>query len=112
MNSCENNSGCQHANYKFYVYVNPSKLNEGWTRDKIIEAINEQGVPCYQGSCSEVYLEKAFDATGWRPSTRLPVAQKLGETSLMFLVHPTLSSAEIQKTCDAIAHVMSKASCA
>ncbi len=71
--------------------------------------INAEGVPCYQGSCSEVYLEKAFDDTGWRPSTRLPVAKNLGETSLMFLVHPTLSDKEIDQTLAAIGKVMKQA---
>jgi dTDP-4-amino-4,6-dideoxygalactose transaminase len=61
--------------------------------------INARGVPCFSGSCSEVYLEKAFDGTGWRPEQRLPVAKRLGETSLMFLCHPTLSQSEINKTC-------------
>jgi dTDP-4-amino-4,6-dideoxygalactose transaminase len=103
-------SSCVHANYKFYVYVNPMLLNEGWTRDKVRDAINAEGVACNQGSCSEVYLEKAFDDTGWRPKSRLPTAQQLGETSLMFLVHPTLTDADIQKTCNAIEHVMQKAS--
>jgi dTDP-4-amino-4,6-dideoxygalactose transaminase len=84
-------------------------LGEGWTRDRIIEAIMAEGVPCYQGSCSEVYLEKAFDGTGWRPPVRLPVAKALGETSIMFLVHPTLTEAEIQKTCQVIRKVMAKA---
>ena len=64
--------------------------------------INAAGVPCFSGSCSEVYLEKAFDNTNFRPSTRLPVAKTLGETSLMFLCHPTLTQAEIDKTCEAI----------
>jgi dTDP-4-amino-4,6-dideoxygalactose transaminase len=91
------------------VYVEPESLVAGWTRDRIIEAINAQGVPCYQGSCSEVYLEKAFDGTGWRPEGRLPVAKVLGETSLMFLVHPTLTEAEIAKTCEAIKTVMAEA---
>jgi dTDP-4-amino-4,6-dideoxygalactose transaminase len=81
----------------------------GWSRDRIIEAINAQGVPCYQGSCSEVYLEKAFDGTGWRPKDRLPVAKVLGETSLMFLVHPTLTEPEMAKTCRAIRQVMEEA---
>jgi dTDP-4-amino-4,6-dideoxygalactose transaminase len=99
-----------HANYKFYVYVNPMLLNEGWTRDRVRDAINAEGVPCNQGSCSEVYLEKAFDGTGWRPENRLPTAQQLGETSLMFLVHPTLTDANIQKICNAIEHVMRMAS--
>lgn len=103
-------AGCEHAQYKFYAYVRPDKLAPGWSRDRIIEAINAAGVPCYQGSCSEVYLEKAFDGTGWRPAERLPVARDLGETSLMFLVHPTLTEAEIAKTCAVIGDVLSQAS--
>jgi dTDP-4-amino-4,6-dideoxygalactose transaminase len=101
--------GCVHGQYKFYTYVRPQNLSSGWSRDSIIEAINAHGVPCYQGTCSEVYLEKAFDGTGWRPKTRLPVAKQLGETSLMFLVHPTLTRSEIQKTCEAIKEVFRKA---
>ncbi len=101
--------GCEHAHYKCYVYVQPERLATGWTRDRIIEAINAAGVPCYQGSCSEVYLEKAFDGTGWRPEVRLPVAKALGETSLMFLVHPTLTEVEVEKTCTAIRTVMTEA---
>jgi dTDP-4-amino-4,6-dideoxygalactose transaminase len=108
--TCAADLSCQHANYKFYAYVQPEKLNDGWTRDKIIDALNGEGVPCYQGSCSEVYLEKAFEGTTWRPNLRLPVAQMLGENSLMFLVHPTLTATEIKKTCDAIQRVMNLAS--
>lgn len=99
-----------HAHYKCYVYVKKDQLKEGWSRDKIVEEINALGVPCYQGSCSEVYLEKAFDSTGWRPEPRLPIAQELGETSLMFLVHPTLTDGEIKQTCDAIDEILAKAS--
>jgi dTDP-4-amino-4,6-dideoxygalactose transaminase len=97
-----------HAHYKCYVYVNQDKLAEGWTRDRIVDEINVRGIPCYQGSCSEVYLEKAFDGTGWRPDPRLPVAKALGETSLMFLVHPTLTKAEVRKICDVLDEVLSK----
>ena len=67
------------------------------------------GVPCFSGSCSEVYLEKAFEDTGWRPEHRLPVAKKLGETSIMFLVHPTLTNDEISKTCTVLTSVMQNA---
>jgi len=56
-----------------------------------------------------VYLEKAFDGTGWRPETPLPVARELGETSLMFLVHPTLTDDEIDKTCVVLTEVMGRA---
>ncbi|MDM0103689.1 DegT/DnrJ/EryC1/StrS aminotransferase family protein [Variovorax sp. J22R24] len=102
--------GAAHAHYKCYVYVQPDRLAEGWSRDRIVESINAGGVPCYQGSCSEVYLEKAFDDTGWRPSERLPVARRLGDTSLMFLVHPTLTSVELDRSCEVIGRVLEQAS--
>jgi dTDP-4-amino-4,6-dideoxygalactose transaminase len=98
--------GSDDAHYKCYAYVQPERLAPGWSRDRIIEAINAEGVPCFQGSCSEVYLEKAFDGTGWRPAERLPVARELGETSIMFLVHPTLTQAEVDKTCEVVRRVM------
>ncbi|MEE1867166.1 DegT/DnrJ/EryC1/StrS family aminotransferase [Pseudomonas auratipiscis] len=101
--------GSVHAAYKCYVFVEPSALREGWSRDRIIIEMVNQGVPCFSGSCSEVYLEKAFDGTDWRPQTRLPVAQILGETSLMFLVHPTLTDEEMKKTCDVLSKVMAQA---
>jgi len=100
---------CEHAEYKHYLFVVPEKLAEGWTRDKIVDAISECGVPCFQGSCSEVYLEKAFDDTKWRPEKSLPNAKELGGTSLMFLVHPTLTQGEILKTQKVIADVLSRA---
>ncbi|PQA84818.1 aminotransferase [Limnohabitans sp. TS-CS-82] len=106
----DDKSGCVHAQYKFYAYVRPEHLAPGWSRDRIIEAINAQGVPCYQGSCSEVYLEKAFDGTGWRPQDRLPIAKALGETSLMFLVHPTLTEADMNRAVSAITSVLKEAS--
>jgi dTDP-4-amino-4,6-dideoxygalactose transaminase len=96
----------ENAAYKCYVFVRPNELNNDWSRDGVIQAINTLGVPCYSGSCSEVYLEKAFDNTGFRPKERLPNAKELGETSLMFLVHPTLTKDEIQQTCEAITSVM------
>ena len=96
----------EHAAYKCYVFVKPNELKNDWSRDRVIQAINTLEVPCYSGSCSEVYLEKAFDGTGLRPKERLPNAKELGETSLMFLVHPTLTKDEIQQTCEAITSVM------
>ncbi|EPT9250884.1 DegT/DnrJ/EryC1/StrS family aminotransferase [Photobacterium damselae] len=100
----------KHAEYKHYLFIRPGYLKEGWSRDKIIDAINEQGVPVYQGSCSEVYLEKAFDNTPWRPQERLQNAVELGTTSLMFLVHPTLTESEIDKMCSVLRSVILLAS--
>jgi dTDP-4-amino-4,6-dideoxygalactose transaminase len=103
---CDNTSKCVHAAYKCYVFVESNLLNEGWNRDRIIEEVIKCGVPGSSGSCSEVYLEKAFDDTDYRPKERLPVAKELGETSLMFLVHPTLTEEEIKLTCSVLSEVM------
>lgn len=80
--------GSRHAFYKFYAFVRTEAMIRTSTRDDLIADMNKQGLFCMQGSCSEVYLEKAFDNTGFAPAQRLPVAKELGETSLMFLVHP------------------------
>jgi len=104
------NSHVEHAAYKCYVFVEPNLLEVGWSRERITEEIKLLGVPCYSGSCSEVYLEKSFNNSEMRPKNSLPNAKKLGEESLMFLVHPTLSNKEIQKTCDVIKSVMNRAS--
>jgi len=101
--------GITHAYYKFYVFVENEHLKDGWNRDRIVEEIEARGIPCYQGTCSEVYLEKAFDGTGFRPKNRLPNAKLLGETSVMFLVHPTLSDEEIIFFCEGIKSVVSQA---
>lgn len=100
----------QHAEYKHYFFVNLDKLADGWSRDRIVDEIVARGVPCYQGSCSEVYLEKAFDNTPWRPVERLPNARLLGETSIMMLVHPTLTADEIALSCDVLKEVLQLAS--
>jgi hypothetical protein len=99
----------RHAYYKHYAFVRPDTLRVGWSRDRILEEVVSRGIPCFSGSCSEIYLEKAFTA-GWRPKNRLPIARELGETSLMFLVHPTLTPEHIAATCDVVRHVMHEAS--
>lgn len=96
-----------HAYYKYYVFVRPEMLRDGWDRDRIMAAVNAEGIPCFSGSCSEIYLEKAFDVI--RPKGRLPVAKELGETSLMFLVHPTLGREDMKDTCRAVEKVMTAA---
>ncbi|MCK8126379.1 DegT/DnrJ/EryC1/StrS aminotransferase family protein [Pseudoalteromonas sp. SIMBA_153] len=100
----------KHAEYKHYMFIKPQQLADGWSRDRIVNEIVERGVPCFQGSCSEVYLEKAFDNTPWRPNKRLPNAVELGETSIMFLVHPSLTETEMAKTAQVIKEVFELAS--
>jgi dTDP-4-amino-4,6-dideoxygalactose transaminase len=89
-----------HAYYKYYAFVRPERLKAGWNRDRIVDAVNTAGATCRTGSCSEVYLEKAFDGSGARPAGRLPVARRLGETSLMFEVHPTLGAERMRQVAE------------
>jgi len=96
-----------HAYYKYYAFLRPETLRDGWDRNAILRAIKAEGVPCFAGSCSEIYREKAFAAR--RERRRLPMAKLLGETGLMFLVHPTLSEEDIAFACRAIQGVMARA---
>ena len=108
-NGCDKSNKCIHAGYKCYLFVEPEKLYDGWNRDRIIESINDPSTPCFSGSCSEVYLEKAFKNTNFQPKERLPVAKELGENALMFLIHPTITKNEINQICTTISNVMGKA---
>jgi len=98
-----------HSYYKFYAYVVPERLKPDWTRDRIMTEINDRGVPCTVGSCGEIYLEKAFEKHGLQPARRLPNAKLLGETSLMFLVHPTLTEEHMHLMADVIRSVTMEA---
>ncbi len=98
-----------HGAYKAYIFVEEEKLKTSWNRDKIIEELAKNGVDCFSGSCSEVYLEKAFDEKPYRPKERLKNAKKLGETSLMFQIHPTISEQEMERNCASLKRVMLQA---
>ena len=84
-----------HARYKYYAFVNEAILEDGWSRNKIVECLREAGLPVMAGSCSEVYREKAFEGSGFTPEARLPVAQELGRTAIMLPVDPTVSMESI-----------------
>jgi dTDP-4-amino-4,6-dideoxygalactose transaminase len=99
-----------HAFYRLYAYVEPDGLAHGWSRDRIVAECTANGAPVFQGSCSEVYLEKAFDNTPWRPSQRLPNALELGSASLMFLTHPTITDVEAKLFCRTLEDVLGQAS--
>jgi dTDP-4-amino-4,6-dideoxygalactose transaminase len=94
-----------HSYYKYYVFLKADRLREEWNRQRIIDAINAEGVPCFAGSCSEIYLERAFSEE-MRPPKRLTVAKELGETALTFVVHPTLSDDDMTDTADAVEKVL------
>jgi dTDP-4-amino-4,6-dideoxygalactose transaminase len=98
-----------HGWYRLYAYVRPEYLAPGWSRDRILDELNARGILGFQGSCPEIYREKAFEGTGWQPAQRLPVARELGETSLAFLVHPTLKDEEVVRIAHALGEVARRA---
>ncbi|WP_115009603.1 DegT/DnrJ/EryC1/StrS aminotransferase family protein [Synechococcus sp. N5] len=98
-----------HAWYKFYAFVQPEALADGWSRDRILLEVSALGYPAFSGSCSEIYLERCFQDAGLFPTERLPVARKLGETSLMFLVHPTITLEQMAGYAEAVQSVVQRA---
>ena len=101
--------GITHAWYKFYAYVKPEALAEGWSCDRILSEIAALGYPALSGSCSEIYLERCFQEAGFAPAERLPVARELGETCLMFLVHPTITPEQMASYVDVVRTVVKRA---
>lgn len=99
----------RHAYYRFYAFVEPERLAEGWTRDRVAAAISAEGIPCSYGSCAEIYREDAFRTAGFGPAERLPGAARAHETSLAFLMHPTLGAREMDDTAAAVGAVMAEA---
>ena len=98
-----------HAYYRLYAFVAQEHLAEEWSRDRIMQEVTAAGVPCFSGSCSEVYNEQAFDKSGLRPDSPMPNAQALGPLSLAFLVHPTLTPEDLDRTCAVLDEVFSEA---
>ncbi len=102
-------AGDTHAYYRHYAYARPEGLRDGWDRHRLVAELQANGVAVLHGTCPEVYLERAFDGTPWRPAQRLPVARELGETSLMFLTHPSMTDQEVDNACAAIERVLGAA---
>jgi len=98
-----------HAYYKFYAYLESSAIKSTWNRQRILEEVGNRGVCVYSGSCSEVYLEKAIQDLELAPKERLPIAQELGETSLMLLVHPTLQKEQVERAAEIVREVLIQA---
>jgi dTDP-4-amino-4,6-dideoxygalactose transaminase len=102
----------RHAYYKYYTFLRQERLAPGWDRDRIVQAVVAGGVPCFSGSCSEIYLERAFADADLQPAAPLPMARELGETSLMFQVHPTLGEGDINRACNVLGEVLAEATMA
>lgn len=95
-----------HSYYKYYVYLEPRMLDDGWMRARILDEVNARGVKCMMGICPEIYREKAFTSAGYAPDAPLPVAAELGQTSLMLLVDPTHNDSDMEMAVEVLRDVM------
>lgn len=100
---------CGHAYYRYYCYLDPSKLKTGWDQARVIQAVNAEGIPCFTGTCPELYRERAFSDAGWGQSPAHVVARDLGESSVCFLTHPTLQEDDMRDAAEATGRVLSVA---
>ena len=69
----------RHAYYRFYARVEIEKLRRGWDRDRIVAEVTQRGIPCFSGSCSELYREKAFSTHGLVPEQQLATLLGAGQ---------------------------------
>lgn len=99
----------EHGWYRYLFQVELQALQPGWTRQRIADAISAAGYPAFVGPCPEIYLERAFDETGWRPERRMPSAQALGEASIAMLVHPTIPPELASRAGEAAAAIIREA---
>lgn len=73
--------------YKYYLFLKAEYWKKNWSRERLLQATENAGLPCMVGSCPEVYLEKSLSVLGYAPQKRLPKAQQLGETSLAISIN-------------------------
>lgn len=98
-----------HSHYRYYVFLRPEMLRDGWSRDLVVDALNAAGVRCGMGTCPEIYREKAFIEAGYAPAERLPVAMEVGETSIALLVHPTMDLEDVRGAARVVADTIGRA---
>ena len=98
----------RHAWYKFYAYLRNDSLADGWSRDRIIFELNQNKIPVFSGSCSEIYLEDCMKKYSDQEFKTLKNAKILGDTSLMFLVHPTIDNLALDFYISEIENILKK----
>lgn len=98
----------EHSYYKFYANLKPQLLAAGVDRDQIVRDLQAAGIPAGSGSCCEIYRERAFESAGLAPDQPCHTARRLGESSLMFVVHPTLTTEDVTRMAAIIRSVLDR----
>lgn len=93
----------QHAFYKLYFYLDVAEADASPLRAEILRRAAGRGLRVFSGSCSEMYLERAFEHL---KLPDCPTARFLGQTSLMVEVHPTLDKNLLTRRADCLAGII------
>jgi len=101
-----------HAYHGYYVFVRPERLKAGWRRDRIVQALQAEGIPCSGGPPPETVYEKPANGAPVRPRRRPPVVRELEETALLLPIHSQLAARDIQDICRALEKVLHTATVA
>ncbi|MCL2491848.1 MAG: DegT/DnrJ/EryC1/StrS family aminotransferase [Coriobacteriia bacterium] len=101
----------EHAFYRLYGAIDTAMLSKDWSRDRVIDAINAEGVPVQYGSCSLIGNEAAFAHADIPVNPDLVGAHRADETSIAFFVHPSATRADMQDVATALRKVMAVALC-
>ncbi len=96
-----------HAYYKYYFFVNPAALKDGWTRERICNALIARGVPARVGACPDIAREKAFANMGPQPAH--PGAESIEHRTVLLPVHPTLTPGNMKFMAETLRAVVTEA---
>lgn len=101
----------QHAYYRLYAKLKTGTFLEDLTgeklRNKLINKFVDTGVPCFSGSCAEIYRERLFANMNGALTERLPNASDWADCAFCFLVHHTITTEEINQMALSIKQVLS-----
>jgi dTDP-4-amino-4,6-dideoxygalactose transaminase len=94
-----------HAYYKYCGFMDLTALKEGWSRNRICDALNKKHIPIKVGACPDISREQAFKAAfGVQPQH--PNAESIADRSFMLPVHPTLSADNMSFIADTVREVI------
>jgi dTDP-4-amino-4,6-dideoxygalactose transaminase len=102
----EPRAGIRHAYYRLGCRVVPKHLRPGWDRDRLLASLSDCGIGCSVGSCPEIYLEGAYAGRSFQ---RCETARAVGETVLLFAVHPTIGDSYLDSCRRTINRILTEA---
>jgi dTDP-4-amino-4,6-dideoxygalactose transaminase len=102
-------SDVTHAYYRVYGLIDLKSQSDAENhslRNEFVASLSEMGLPCFSGSCSEIYLEKAFES--YYDGQRMPNAKYYAERAFCLLAHPTITDDQVNQAVKLIKTLLKK----